>query len=250
MYIINSGSSAKTEEVQGEDEGMDHHAGNCTDSSAVDKKSRGMKGVQSSCSERIRYRVLICYSRLGPTIELAGMVIVGFGCSILAEYMGSSRLLGAFVAGVFFSAFEDLRLQYEKQIVRKVQPVMSAVFFATIGFAIPLTKILQPALFGWGVVYATIATLSKLTTMIAVPARISSPEEEDHEDGVSEHRYNARWMVGTAMIARGELGLLLAQQAQMQGVMSQTAMVITTWSIVLATLFGIGAFGIVMKRKL
>ncbi|KAF9117921.1 hypothetical protein BGX30_004972 [Mortierella sp. GBA39] len=72
---------------------------------------------------------------------------------------------------------------------------MSAVFFATIGFAIPLTKILEPVLFGWGGVYAVIATLSKLTAMIAVPSRISSPEEEeDLEDGVSDNRYNAQCM--------------------------------------------------------
>lgn len=109
---------------------------------------------------------------LAPTVKLAGMVIVGLGYNILAEYLGSSRLLGAFVAGVFFSAFEDLCHRYEKQIAHKIQPVMSAVFFATIGFAILLTKILEPVLFGWGVVYAVIATLSKLTTMIAVPPKI------------------------------------------------------------------------------
>ncbi|KAG0353272.1 hypothetical protein BG005_007416 [Podila minutissima] len=246
-----SGSFAvdlETEDVQHEDEGMDDDNRNCTDSSAFEEESRAEKRVSSSRRQRIRNRVLIIYSMFGPTIKLAGMVIVGCGYSILAEYLGSSRLLGAFVAGVFFSAFEDLCHQYEKQMAHKIQPVMSAVFFATIGFAIPLTKILEPVLFGRGVVYAVIATISKLTTMIAVPAKISPPEE-DLEDGVSESRCNARWVVGAAMIARGELGLLMAQQAQMQGVMGQTAMVITTWSIVVATLIGVGAFSVAMRRK-
>ncbi|KAF9202272.1 hypothetical protein BGZ59_002249 [Podila verticillata] len=253
VYINQSDSFAvdlETEDdVQHGDEGMDDDNRNRTDGSAFEEESRAKKRVSSSHRQRIRNRVLIFYSMFGPTIKLAGMVIIGFGYSILAEYLGSSRLLGAFVTGVFFSAFEDLCHQYEKQIAHKIQPVMSAVFFSTIGFAIPLTKILEPVLFGWGLVYAVIATLSKLTTMFAVPAKIS-PSEENLKDGVSVSRYNARWVVGAAMIARGELGLLMAQQAQMQGVMGQTAMVITIWSIVLATLFGVGAFSVVMRRKL
>ncbi|GJJ75176.1 hypothetical protein EMPS_07534 [Entomortierella parvispora] len=186
-----------------------------------------------------------------PTIKLAGLVIIGFGYSILAEYLGSSRLLGAFVAGVFFSTFENLRRQYEKQIAHQIQPVMSAVFFASIGFDIPLSQILEPVLFGWGVVYALIASFSKLATILAVPAKISirkggGTEENSHVDTCS----NSRWIVGTAMVARGELGLLMVQQAEMQGTMGQTVMVITVWSIVLATLFGVGAFSIAMKCKL
>ena len=196
----------------------------------------------------VRTRITVLYTRLAPTIKLAGMIIVGLVYSILAEYLGSSRLLGAFVAGVFFSAFENLCQMYEEQITDKIQPAMSAIFFATIGFAIPLTKILEPALFGWGVIYAVIASLSKLVTMVVVPARISS-EDKEEESGNRGGRYNARWMVGTAMIARGELGLLMVQQAQVQGVMSQTAMVITTWSIVISTLVGVGAFSFVMKQK-
>ncbi|KAF9976262.1 hypothetical protein BGZ73_008904 [Actinomortierella ambigua] len=218
--------------------------------STVAEGSHTEREVSSSCLQRIKSRALNFYVKYGPTLELTGMVFVGFGYSILAEYLGSSRLLGAFVAGVFFSAFEGLCHRYEKQIAHKVQSVMSAVFFATIGFAIPLTKILEPVLFGWGVVYTVIAVLSKMMTMIAVPARMSSQKKENPEGGMSGSRYNARWIVGTAMIARGELGLLMVQQAQMQGVMSQTVMVITTWSIVLSTLVGVGAFSVVMKHKI
>lgn len=196
-----------------------------------------------------RTRISVFYTRFASSIKLAGMLIAGLVYSILAEYLGSSRLLGAFVAGVFFSAFEDLCQMYEEQITDKIQPAMSAIFFATIGFAIPLTKILEPVLIGWGVVYAVIASLSKLVTAVVVPARISSEEDDEEESGNRGGQYNARWMVGAAMIARGELGLLMVQQAQAQGVMSQTAMVITTWSIVLATLFGVGAFSFVMKQK-
>ncbi|KAF9540327.1 hypothetical protein EC957_004406 [Mortierella hygrophila] len=87
---------------------------------------------------------------------------------------------------------DDIGTHTDSSIAHKIQPVMSAMFFATIGFVIPLTKILEPVLFGWGVVYVVIATLLKLTTMIAVPPRISSPEKEDLEDGVSDNRYNAQ----------------------------------------------------------
>ncbi|KAF9903902.1 hypothetical protein EC991_003193 [Linnemannia zychae] len=213
-------------------------------------QSVGSTVEEGGCSEkapsrrrtRLGERLLPYYSRFASTIKLAVMLIVGLGYSILAEYLGSSRLLGAFVAGVFFSAFEDYCLIYEAQIAHKIQPALSAIFFATIGFAIPLTKILEPVLFGWGVVYAVIASLSKLVVAAVVPAKMPSP------DDCTETRFSARWIVGSAMIARGELGLLMVQQAQLQGVMSRTGMVITTWAIVLSTLVGVGALGFTIKR--
>ncbi|CAO3568806.1 unnamed protein product [Mortierella alpina] len=113
--------------------------------------------------------------------------------------------------------------------------------------AIPLTSLLKPVLFGWGLVYAVIASLSRLTTMLVVSSKTSSAPATGM-DGV-DVSYNARWMVGTAMVARGELGLLMSQQAQQRGVMGQTSMVVTTWSVVPCTLIGIGALGVVMKRK-
>ncbi|KAF9578682.1 Hsp70 ATPase ssc1, partial [Lunasporangiospora selenospora] len=252
LYITQSNSNSvdlEMENFQREDAEKYDDDRNRTDNSAVEEGMRTKRRVSPCRRHWIRDRTLNFYSKYEPTIKLSGMIIVGLGYSILAEYLGSSRLLGAFVAGVFFSAFKDLCHQYEQQIAYRVQPMMSAVFFATIGFAIPLTKMLEPVLFGWGVVYAVIAVLSKITTMIAVPARISSLGEKGPEGGVSDCQFNARWVVGAAMIARGELGLLMAQQAQMQGVMGQAAMVITTWSIVLATLFGVGALGVAVKRK-
>ncbi|KAG0032755.1 hypothetical protein BGZ81_010154 [Podila clonocystis] len=181
---------------------------------------------------------LLC-TDFGPTMKLGLMIIVGIVYSILAEYLGSSRLLGAFVAGIFFSPISALRLLYEEQITHRVQPAMTAIFFATIGFAIPLTQILDLALFGWGTLYAVIASLSKLVTMFLAPA--STPDECTDKQG-------ARWLVGTAMVARGELGLLMVQQALLQGVIGRSTMVVTTWSIVLCTLAGIGALSLVMKN--
>ncbi|KAG0220019.1 hypothetical protein BGX33_010594 [Mortierella sp. NVP41] len=245
------GLGLEIQDGQRECEGMDD-IGNRTESSTVEGKGSGAEKQRGSTRSHhgIENRIFVLYSKFESTLKLAGMLIVGFGYSILAEYLGSSRLLGAFMAGVFFSAFEDLAHRYEMQVANKIQPVMSAIFFATIGLAIPLTKILEPVLFGWGIVYAVIASLSKVATMVVVPARISSPKEEEEDSGdMTDALYNARWMVGAAMIARGELGLLMVQQAQMQGVMGQTAMVITTWAIVLATLFGVGAFSFVMKCK-
>ncbi|KAF9139548.1 hypothetical protein BG015_001982, partial [Linnemannia schmuckeri] len=242
---LSTSIDAETVDVQSVAERVDD-AGIHTDHSSVEEGMSRETELTSRSDNDVRTRVLVFYTRFASTIKLAGMLIVGLGYSIMAEYLGSSRLLGAFVSGVFFSAFEDLCQMYEEQITHKIQPAMSAIFFATIGFAIPLTKILEPVLFGWGMVYAVIATLSKLVTIVVVPEKISS---EDEEEGNRGGRYSARWMVGAAMIARGELGLLMVQQAQLQGVMSQTAMVITTWSIVLATLIGVGAFSFVMRQK-
>ncbi|KAF9976862.1 hypothetical protein BGZ75_000147 [Mortierella antarctica] len=228
---------------------QDEHGLESADARVLRENSHGEEDRQRGRNQPgwIWSRVIHLCSRFEAIVKLAGMVTSGLGYSILAEYLGSSRLLGAFVAGVFFSPFVNLQHEYEQQVTIRIQPALSALFFASIGMAIPLTKLLEPALFGWGLVYAVIASLSKLTTMFVVSSKASlasAPGLHGVESGC-----NVRWMVGTAMIARGELGLLMAQQAQQQGVMSQTAMVVTTWSIVLCTLFGIGALGVVMTNK-
>ncbi|KAF9110651.1 hypothetical protein BGX27_006044 [Mortierella sp. AM989] len=187
-------------------------------------------------------RIEQIYNTFAPTIKLAAMIISSLGFSFLTEYLGSSRLLGIFVAGVFFSSFCSLRLLYDENVAHNLQPAMSAIFFASIGFAIPLSKILDPALFGWGIVYTVIASFSKLITAFLVPS-----STQTSSDGI-KLRSNDRWLVGTAMIARGELGLLMVQQALLQGIMGQPVMIVTTWSIVLSTLVGIGAMGFVMNR--
>ncbi|KAF9177305.1 hypothetical protein BGZ51_008224 [Haplosporangium sp. Z 767] len=239
---LNVRPALEMEYAQYEAEGAD--AGICPSVTAAKEGNGFQKGGASH--KGIRTRVIRLYNRFASTIKLAGMVVAGLGYSILAEYLGSSRLLGAFTMGVFFSSFKNLRSEYEEQIIHKVQPVMSAIFFATIGFAIPLAKILDPVLFGWGLVYAAIASLSKLATMLVAPSKVSTSSLGSSDVGVG---YNVRLLVGTAMIARGELGLLMVQQANLQGIMSQAAMVISTWSVVLSTLFGVGALGLVMKNN-
>ncbi|KAG0364453.1 Cation/H+ exchanger [Gamsiella multidivaricata] len=214
------------------------------ENSSADAAQTGKEEEEITDSPNIRRHEALYKYTFSPAVKLAAVLTVGLGYSILAEYLGSSRLLGAFVAGVFFSPFEALKALYDEQISHKLQPAMSAIFFATIGFAIPLSKILDPSLFGWGVVYAVIASLAKLVTALLAP---SEPGEAQYsstrKQGLSE-----RWMVGTAMIARGELGLLMVQQALLQGVMTQAVMIVTTWSIILCTLVGIGALSLVMRK--
>ncbi|KAF9899657.1 hypothetical protein BX616_002906 [Lobosporangium transversale] len=213
--------------------------------------------------------ISLYYRRFSPIIFFSAMILIGLGYSILAEYIGSSKFLGAFMAGVFCSTFPILRQLHHERVANTVQPALNAIFFATIGFSIPLEKILEPTLFGWGVLYAIIASLSKLATAVAVPSNLADvaqqesdgtqEEEQQREeqlDAQDHHRHHQRksnsihdrWMVGTAMIARGELGLLIAQQAMQQGVMGQAVMVISTWSIVLCTLVGIAALGFIMNK--
>ncbi|KAG0305085.1 hypothetical protein BGZ98_004612, partial [Dissophora globulifera] len=113
-------------------------------------------GDSGTCREQVASGYVKKQSRLfrrvfAPSIKLAAMVLVGIGYSILAEYLGSSRLLGAFVAGVFFSPLTSFTQVYKEQVTDTLLPALSAVFFATIGFAIPLTKIFNPILFGLSV---------------------------------------------------------------------------------------------------
>ncbi|KAK3816183.1 MAG: Sodium/hydrogen exchanger family-domain-containing protein [Benniella sp.] len=201
--------------------------------------------------------VVLRYGPLVSSILLSAMILVGLGYSVLAEYIGSTKFLGAFMAGVLCSNFPTLKRLHHKHVVLTVQPALSAIFFATIGFAIPLDKLLEPTLFAWGVLYAIIGSLSKIIVAAVVPSslqkvvqRASGETTVPIENEIQSRRIHYRWIVGTAMIARGELGLLIAQQAVEQGVMGSSVMVVSTWSIVLCTLVGISALGVVMNKGL
>ncbi|KAF8977728.1 hypothetical protein BGZ46_007158 [Entomortierella lignicola] len=235
-------SSTRAMELPAEQEPEQGYIDAATNEYNIGEASEASETSKSRTSHiAVGNRMMQIFYTFAPTIKLAVMIISGLGFSILTEYLGSSRLLGAFVAGVYFSSFHSLKLLYEESISYKLQPTMNAIFFATIGFAIPLGKIFNSTLFGWGVVYTVIASLSKFITAFLVPSTTRSADGKMSKS-------NDRWVVGTAMIARGELGLLMVQQALLQGVIEQTVMVVTTWAIVLCTLIGIGALGFAMNR--
>ena len=66
---------------------------------------------------------------------------------------------------------------------------------------------------------------------------------------LSSSLYVPTLLLGAGLVARGEIGLIVSQVALQSGVLSNDAFLISTWAIVLSTLLGPIATGIIARRS-
>jgi Kef-type K+ transport system membrane component KefB len=142
--------------------------------------------------------------------EFSMLLIVAMGFALLAEWLGMHFILGAFIAGLFFS-----RRKMETRVYEDVQQKVSAVttgflapiFFASIGLHLDLAAV--TAVPAYLFLLLVIAFLGKLVGA-GVPALWM---------GLSRRESLA---VGTAMSARGAVELIVAGIALRAGLFLQT----------------------------
>lgn len=85
------------------------------------------------------------------TAILSGLLLLTLGASLGAGYAGTTHLLGAFIAGVAFSNVPHAIELWEQQQV--LTEWLASIFFATIGFTIPVSDLFDPTALGYGVLY-------------------------------------------------------------------------------------------------
>ncbi len=107
-----------------------------------------------------------------------------------------------------------------------------SLFFASVGFIIPITSLLS--LFGvlYGLFYAIAAFIGKMATAVCV---------KPMSDGL---------VLGTAMVGRGEVGILMAMQSLQSAIISEEIFVITIWAVLLNTIVSPYLFGYALKKKM
>ena len=137
-------------------------------------------------------------------------------------YLIGSHLLGVFVAGILFCRVPRSMMVWKRQVKRIVHWLMRFFFGATVAFSIPLETLLDGKLFAQGVVIAIIPTVvAKLTSGLALGKN--------------------RWVVGWAMVGRGEFAYLVADTAQQltnesgERMMSRDVYVAVMWALLIAT---------------
>ncbi|CAG8435224.1 2293_t:CDS:2, partial [Scutellospora calospora] len=160
------------------------------------------------------------------------MLIYGGILSFAADFAGSSRLLGAFMAGLAFSAIEDALLIWENKVLI-IQKCLMTIFFASIGFIILAQELFQLEILLKGTLYSLVAAFGKLVTGFF---HISTSKSE-------------KLVVSFAMVARGELGLVLILQSFETGLMARDSFAITCWAIVICTLFGAIALQFMVNQQ-
>lgn len=158
------------------------------------------------------------------------MLVYGLTLTVTADLLQSTYLLGAFMAGFSFVKVPGAAELWEHQ-VGPFEAALSGLFFASIGFAIPLRELFGLKAIGYGLVYAVVSILAKYVTGIFAPS-----VAEGH-------------IVGWAMVGRGELGFLLATEAFHKDLLTDLAFSVSVWALFLSTLISPFPFNYLLSRK-
>ena len=152
-------------------------------------------------------------------VVLASMLALTLAATVGAGAVGSTHLLGAFAGGMAFASVDGARDVWERD-ASAVAAWTHSIFFLAVGFHVPLTDMFVPLKgFGLGVGYAVPAIVGKLVTGFIVGADVRKA-----------------FVVGWAMVGRGELGFVMAGSAFRNGLLDSTAYVASVWALLVATL--------------
>ncbi|KAK0969987.1 hypothetical protein LTS01_015972 [Friedmanniomyces endolithicus] len=229
-------------------------------------------------------------ARYGHRSNIVLMILVLCAFVSIAAYAGTSVLFGGFLAGVLLSYLpstqndnapekqcESPEEQQEAELpsfaetfehyVQDVQRyVLEPLFFASIGFAIPFLDLWTGSAVWHGVVYTLLMIVAKLVVGVWIPlwAALSPPSKAVEHGGeartsvAASRTRNSRvkaavspgCLLGMAMVARGEIGLLIIQIGfNSTTYLSQAAFVTGIWAILLNTIIGPIAAGMLVKHR-
>ena len=158
---------------------------------------------------------LLARRRAPPDLLVAAALALGAGAAFAADKAGSTPLLGCFVAGVCFASVEGVARRFDEVVVPPAS-WLYRVFFASIGFVVPLGKLASAPAALYGLLLSLVAVLTKVGTGLFY-----------REDP---------WKVGWAMVGRGELGFVMALETFRSGRTSRLALSVTVWALLVATL--------------
>merc|ERR1711943_165593 len=157
--------------------------------------------------------------------KILGVVIAGIAFAIIADKIGSTHLLGCFLAGVVATAWKDFAHIWEP-MVEPILPWMTMAFFScTVGFAVPVSAL---AAKDWGLVIAIVVLA--VVSIIATGIFAGKPTEKGYGLQVLQ--------VGSAMVGRGELGFMQISTAYKLGMVSLGVYGGTVWGLLVASILG------------
>lgn len=165
------------------------------------------------------------------------IVTAGIGFALIADKIGSTHLLGCFLAGVIATSWKAFPEIWEP-MVEPILPWMTMCFFAcTVGFAVPAEAL---AAKDWSLVVAV--TLVGILSKVGTGMFAAKPTEEG---------YGLQFLqVGAAMVGRGELGFMQISTAYSIGLVSLQTYGATVWALLVASVGGPFLFRFAVKFAL
>jgi Kef-type K+ transport system membrane component KefB len=153
------------------------------------------------------------------------VISASIGLALIADKVGSTHLLGCFLAGVIATSWKGFPEIWEP-MVEPILPWMTMGFFAcTVGFAVPVSAL---AAKDW--------TLVALVTAMAIISKVGTgffaakPTSQGYGLQVMQ--------VGASMVGRGELGFMQISTAYSIGLVSLETYGATVWGLLVASICG------------
>ena len=156
---------------------------------------------------------------MASSVTIMSMVIC-LGMAWLADIVGLSGAIGAFFAGIAVA-----NTPYRHTLADHVEPLGNAIFIPVFFVSVGLNMTLAHLGENMGLI-VTLTVLACLTKLVGcgLGARLS------------QFSWISSTVIGTGMIARGEMGLITAQIGHQAGLMSNTSYSAMILVIILATI--------------
>jgi len=217
------------------------------------------------------------FARFKHVSNIVLMVLILCAFLAIAAYAGASVLFGSFLAGTVLSSLPSRHSEgpfvvtsrehgesspdktptflhtFEKYILDAQRYILQPLFFASIGFSVPFLKLWTGEMIWKGVVFSILMLCAKLVVGMCVPISDFFTNRKTRvsidKSGVRVANWASATLLGTAMVARGEIGLLIIQIGLNEtSYLSQKAFIIGIWAIVLNTIIGPVAVGILLRQ--
>ena len=145
---------------------------------------------------------------------------------------------------------------------------------ASIGFSIPLTGMFRVSIIWKGIIYAILMAVAKSAVVLVVYGKFfiqrwkrkrksTSREQPSVNTAISRVPHVQALMIGAAMIARGEIGFLIASLSESSNTLtlrpetlsiesstSEDIFLVIAWAIVLCTIAGPIFVGILIRKQI
>jgi Kef-type K+ transport system membrane component KefB len=161
-------------------------------------------------------------ARQFPDLVFVFAMMLAFVYAIIAELMGLSAIVGAFLAGVSFEGVNLKQSRPFREGAEYLRILFGAVFFVSLGVIADLRILTWDALW-FALTLSVVAFLSKLLGCGLTALSV----------GMGKHD---AFIIGVGMAPRGEVAMVIALMALSQGIIEQSAYVAMVIMSLLTTL--------------
>lgn len=148
-------------------------------------------------------------------------LVLGIGMAGLSALIGLAPIVGAFFAGMLIAELEAQEEEHAlEEPIHGAAALLTPVFFAVVGLKLDLTVLTEPIVLGLGSILTVIAIVGKLIGGL----------------GALSQGFREAVVVGTGMVPRGEVGLIVVALGLSSGAVNDTQYAIVLFMVVVTTL--------------